>query len=186
MRRLLTAKLQRLYPIPEKWRARNFYGFYLPAERGLGARSEWGPLGFDFGKAGLLRRDLAALGMTDARLGDLPLCADLPDLGGFAQALGCLYVLEGATLGGQIIARHVEKQLRLHEADGCAFFRSYGGDVGAMWKSFGRFVTAHASAPDIQDTVIRSACDTFLKLGRWLEEGIGESERAANTARTAG
>jgi light-regulated signal transduction histidine kinase (bacteriophytochrome) len=35
-------------------------------------------------------------------------------MGSFAQALGCLYVLEGATLGGQIISRHVQQLWGLH------------------------------------------------------------------------
>ncbi len=61
-------------------------------------------LGFDFDKrrkTDLLENDLKSLGVNGehntAEWTDLP-TVDLP-----AQAFGCLYVLEGATLGGQVI-----------------------------------------------------------------------------------
>jgi heme oxygenase len=48
--------------------------------------------------------DLQALGCTPS-LERLPMCAQLPVIDSSAACLGVLYVLEGATLGGQILRR---------------------------------------------------------------------------------
>jgi heme oxygenase len=50
-------------------------------------------------------------------------------------AVGCLYVLEGATLGGQFISRHLAT-LGIGPANGGLFFHGYGAKTGEMWKSF--------------------------------------------------
>ena len=149
-----------------------FYGLYLPLEARLDARSDWALLGLDFArrrKAPLLRRDLQVL---EAAPDDLPLCPDLPPLDSAAQALGCLYVLEGATLGGQIIARHLHAAFGIDADSGGAFFRSYGAAVGSQWRAFGDAVTRYAAGENAQQAVIvRSACDTFAAFDRWLERG---------------
>ncbi len=113
--------------------------------------------GLDLGvrrKAPLLRRDVAALGA------DLPpaeiAAQSVPTL---AHAFGTLYVLEGATLGGQLLRRRVESTLGLTPATGLAFLTAYGPKVGAMWRAFvdsldrfdaalgaGSRVAAHADA----------------------------------------
>jgi len=57
---------------------------------------------------GGLRRDLAALGSTPPERGDGG--ASL-QLGSEAEALGAWYVMEGAALGGAVIARHLRQRL---------------------------------------------------------------------------
>lgn len=151
-----------------------FYGFYAPVEAALGSRSDWESSGLDFNrrrKVPLLRADLRALGVCNADLDRLPHCSYLPNLNTTAQALGCLYVLEGATLGGQIIARQIKAALNIDRHNGGAFFCSYGNAVGAMWKSFGGALTAYSSAHAVEEIIIGSACDTFTTLDRWLREG---------------
>lgn len=59
---------------------------------------------------------------------------DQPALGSAAEALGLLYVTEGATLGGRTILRSLAAQgvsLR-----GLLFLDPYGAETGAMWKKF--------------------------------------------------
>ncbi len=152
-----------------------FYGFYAPIEATLESRSDGELSGFNFEqrrKVPLLRADLRALGARDADLGRLPHCLHLPNLNTTAQALGCLYVLEGATLGGQIIARQIKASLDIDHHSGAAFFCSYGSAVGAMWKSFGGALTAYSSTCAVEEIIIGSACDTFTALDRWLREGM--------------
>lgn len=50
--------------------------------------------------------------------------------------LGAMYVMEGSTLGGQYIARHVEERLGLRQCEGDAYFRGYGDQTGPMWTEF--------------------------------------------------
>ncbi len=53
-----------------------------------------------------------------------------------AAFLGAMYVMEGSTLGGQYIARHVEHVLALTPGQGDAYFRGYGEQTGSMWNAF--------------------------------------------------
>src|SRR6187431_1589548 len=79
-----------------------FYGFYVPVEIDVTrlAAAEM-PLGFPLrARAELIERDLLALGLSPADLAALPLCSDRPELSGIEDLAGCLYVLEGASLGG--------------------------------------------------------------------------------------
>ena len=90
----------------EQYRAllRRFLGYYDPLEERIAAAADWSRLGFDWPrrrKSPLLRRDLSAAGDLPDAVGGLPRCIDLPSVGGLPQALGSLYVLEGATLGGR-------------------------------------------------------------------------------------
>lgn len=146
------------------------YGFVAPLEDRLGARPEWELHGFRFDerrKAGLLRRDLLDLGLAPAAVDALPVCADLPRVDAFARALGCLYVLEGATLGGRVISRHLRASLGVDAAHGAAFYHGYGDDTGPMWKAFGRMVAACAQ-PDDYGAVVSAAAETFDKMDRWI------------------
>jgi heme oxygenase len=56
-------------------------------------------------------------------------------LPGLSEAMGGLYVLEGATLGGRVIARHLRRHLP--DGLGTAAFLDFHGDAGpAAWRSF--------------------------------------------------
>lgn len=146
-----------------------FHGFYAPLEARLCAVRGWDGVAVrpaDRLKTPLLRRDLAVLGVNaDA----LPPCPALPDVDTLARALGAMYVLEGSTLGGRLIERHLARVLGLSPARGCAFFASYGDRVGPMWKAFGAAVTAYAAAhPGDEDEMVDAAAQTFDRLDAWL------------------
>lgn len=149
------------------------YGFYAPAEAALGV-VEGLPLALDDlasrWKAGLLARDLAALGLAPGELAALPRCAALPPLPDVARALGCLYVLEGATLGGQLIARQLADGPGVTADHGGAFFSGYGPATGPMWRRFGAALAAHARTPEHEDAMVAAAQETFGALERWLAE----------------
>lgn len=145
-----------------------FYGLYAPLERRLHRVAD---LDRDLRlerrhKSPALERDLRALGI---RPETVPLCPVLPEIGTSDRAYGCMYVLEGATLGGQIISRHVSRTLGLTPERGCAFFSSYGPEVGAMWREFGRVLRSHP----IRDrgSVIAAARETFECFHAWLTDG---------------
>lgn len=120
-------------------------------------------------KTAWLKEDLRALGRTDEDIAALPRCSRLPPVDNLARSLGALYVFEGATLGGQIIARHVEEKLGLSEGAGYRYFRSYGSAVGRRWQEF-RELVLHHSTPEADADCIASASDTFAKLGAWSRQ----------------
>ncbi|WZO98097.1 biliverdin-producing heme oxygenase [Isosphaeraceae bacterium EP7] len=146
-----------------------FYGFYAPAEAALVPLlgGEEGLELDDRRKTPLLRRDLLALGLGESEIDALPLCRDLPPLPGRPEALGCMYVMEGATLGGQYVRKSVSKELP-EAAGALAFFSSYGDRVGSMWKAFGDALTARSDSPDAEDRIVDSAAATFDSFERWF------------------
>jgi heme oxygenase len=79
-----------------------FYGFYVPVEAAVRRRAAAElPLGFPLrARAELIERDVLALGHSPADIAALPLCSDRPELSCIEDLAGCLYVLEGACLGG--------------------------------------------------------------------------------------
>ncbi|MBC8162375.1 MAG: biliverdin-producing heme oxygenase [Roseiflexaceae bacterium] len=147
-------------------------GFYQPMEQQLARFThEWAQIGLDFEqrcKTSLLRHDLVALGYANDGMTEPPTCADLPTLDDFPQALGCMYVLEGATLGGQLITRQMAAHFGLTAESGTAFYGSYGPAVGSMWKAFCMQVNAYAATCASDDAIIGMANDTFDALEQWL------------------
>jgi heme oxygenase len=151
-----------------------FYGIYTPLEHQLAEVFRRCPPAFDFEKrrkGALLAADLRTLGVHGESLHPPLRGPTLPVLSTLPQAYGCLYVMEGATLGGQIIARHLKKVLGLDAGNGAAFFNSYGNEIGSMWREFGDAVTAYAGLHDDEDQIIAAACDTFAAFAAWLVQG---------------
>ena len=114
-------------------------------------------------KVSLLARDLAALRVPPA-LVQVPSTPRLD----CAAALGALYVMEGASLGGRVIARHVARDLALTPDTGLAFFHGYGDDTGARWNTFGLALDAWVARNGHAADVIAGAATAFAALEHWL------------------
>jgi heme oxygenase len=156
---------------------KRFFGFYAPFENTVACRSEWQSARFSFEprrKVGLLLNDLTYLGISPDEILKLPLCPKdaFPQLETFAQVLGCFDVLEGSTLGGQIISRHFEKTLGMTAESGLSFYHGYGDQTGAMWKEFGAFLSSfvshHVESAVLAEEIVQSACKTFQSIEDWL------------------
>lgn len=149
-----------------------FYGFYQPLEAAMASLVDWSHLEIDFDerrKSHLLAADLEQLGVDTA--GTLPICSALPPVTSIATGFGSLYVLEGATLGGQLIGRHVKQTLGLDVLHGARFFNCYGDRTGMMWKKFRAALVAFAITPATQDEIVASAAATFTTLRCWCLAG---------------
>jgi heme oxygenase len=121
---------------------------------------------------------LLALGHDAESLECLPQASSLPPLPGLPEALGSCYVLEGATLGGQIILRHLQRHFGGIPAGDFAFFRAYGEDVGPMWKAFGEALNRASMAEDsllFDARVVQGAKDTFEAFERWLQHNAAQA-----------
>ena len=82
---------------------------------------------------------------------------------------GCLYVVEGATLGGLAHPPAGRRGfLGLGPDFGAAFYASYGPDVGRLWREFlARLAETCADEPAAA-TATEAALATFAALERWL------------------
>jgi heme oxygenase len=149
-----------------------FLGFYAPLERRLAEVPGLEMVGLNLAeraKAPLLGEDLLALGFSPDAVSALPTCPGLPSVSTPAQALGSLYVVEGATLGGQYVRREVAKRYGFAPGSGCSFFASYGERVGAMWKEFCGVLSAYADAhPGAEAPIVSAAAETFIRFEEWV------------------
>jgi heme oxygenase len=100
-------------------------------------------------------------------LAALPRCSCIPRVDGTSRALGCMYVLEGSTLGGRIIARKLQQHLAIDADTGAAFFQACGNETGTRWSYF---VARLNREPLPSDDVRAAAFETFDRLERWLLE----------------
>lgn len=116
------------------------------------------------GRKSFLNRDLAWFGIPELRArAALPAMDNLPTL------LGAMYVMEGSTLGGKIISRHVAETLHLTQGHGDAFFRGHGSQTGPYWKEFCEVLKTRI--PDDQtDIVIASAKAMFATFADSMQE----------------
>lgn len=83
-----------------------------------------------------------------------------------SYAFGVLYVIEGSTLGGQIITKMLVKQLQTNQ-NVTSYFYSYGNETQDMWSSYKKSVLALENKIDSQE-MINGAKDTFDSLREWL------------------
>lgn len=153
--------LLRYIQLLQRWLA--FYAAWEPAaEKWFASRGNFFPRR---SKIEFLQRDLAALGA--APRGDKCQLGTIEPTN-YSTALGTLYVAEGSTLGGQIIAPRIGQLLSLTAENGAAFYHSYGSCIGEMWRET---KGALDQAPvELHDHVIQAANDTFMWLGiGWLK-----------------
>lgn len=143
------------------------HGFWLAAEAGLDAWAARFPADArsvsweDRRRAEVFAADLAALGAYGAASGP-----DLPAPRGTDEALGRLYVLEGSTLGGAFIDRHLATVpelagLRLRA------FSPYGPGTGTMWRGFRRAARERVAAGGDPAVMVAAARQTFGALAVW-------------------
>ena len=154
---------------------RRMWGVYAPLEAALmgvdwPGSAEWAS---NRRKASWLRADLRALGMTDGEIGSLPVSTSLPAVAIPADVFGVLYVLEGATLGGQVILPRVAI-LGLSADRGARFYTGYGRETGAYWRAFVDRLEAFGEPPPIADRIEAAAIATFESIRAWMSHGAAK------------
>lgn len=135
-----------------------FYSIYGPLENEVAAattRSLYADEAASRQKVQWLIDDLLALGMTLDEIARIP-PADAPAFASPAQAIGAMYVMEGATLGGQHITKRLQRDLPDLPR---RFFSAYGDDTGRMWNTFREKMQALPSAD--HPGILQGAVATF-------------------------
>ncbi len=136
------------------------YGFLVPYEARLKAQNlgpEW--------ETDTRQRTHLILEDLQQPASSLAICSDMPPMETWPQLLGAMYVVEGSTLGGQVITRQLAKQnipLR-------TYFSGYGERTGLLWKAFCQLLTQEAT-PENEAEIVQSASLTFQKLDAWLNQ----------------
>jgi heme oxygenase len=142
------------------------YGFYAPVEEMI--RKYLTKDNFP----DIDRRSRAEYILWDIRESGLPIpeperCEWLPVIDSFHSALGAMYVLEGSTLGGRIIAGMIARSL---DSTRClSFFNGYGAETIHMWSTFKTYLNQPFSTHERRE-IITAAEDTFLTFKNWIEK----------------
>ena len=148
-----------------------YYGFYAPIEAALYGNGLI-PNGFDCllrAKTPTLIRDLNAFGLDDHAINALPRCTRLPTFDSPAACLGALYVLEGATLGGQVLRREMATRLALDSDNGASFLNVYGAETGRRWKEFLDYLGSLSLDMPAKQRAVMAARSTFSGFEQWLD-----------------
>ncbi|MFD6318918.1 biliverdin-producing heme oxygenase [Methylorubrum thiocyanatum] len=146
-------------------RLRGFHAAYEPA---IGAAIADAPFFDPRRRLAALDADLRALASGGAAPDALPAPA-APRLEGPGAALGALYVLEGSTLGGAVIGRHVA---HLHGAGvPLAYYAGRGRATGPLWRAFRERLDG---LPEAQAAAAFAAgIAAFEAMRAWLVSGVG-------------
>jgi heme oxygenase (biliverdin-IX-beta and delta-forming) len=150
-----------------------FLGLYRPLEADLAGIS-WGDSRIDIGdrmKSSWLGVDLQYLGMATRDIEQLPDCRSTPRPASMAEGLGVLYVLEGATLGGQVIARQLYSRLGIGAENGGRFFAAYGEKTGVMWRQLVAALDRFGEDDTAATAIERMAVATFQCFENWMNGG---------------
>lgn len=140
---------------------RMMYGFYAPVCDKLG----------DFIKheqrhAGKILDDISYFTGSDKYI---PINKNLPKINSYPSALGVMYVTEGSTLGGVIIAGMISKKLGVSSAQGFSFFNAYGEQTQSRWHRF-REILAGPFTSSEHNEIKESAIATFSSFNEWISE----------------
>lgn len=119
-------------------------------------------------KSQLILEDLLKTGFSAEEIASLPVYKfESATLG---AALGVMYVLEGSTLGGRILYKHMNQNLGLDAENGASYFWGYGQDTGSFWKVFITKFADLAAGQNCENEVISNAVSTFDEIGNWLND----------------
>ena len=140
-----------------------FHGFYAPLEAQFRrfCRSTALTSGFALPRrAALLEADLESLGWSPAASNDEP----LPEIQSMAEFAGRLYVVEGAALGGQVLARGLADRWNLQSRKGLAFFTGSGAHTGRRWQRVLAWLESVAQSGANSRDIVAAASATFRSL----------------------
>jgi heme oxygenase (biliverdin-IX-beta and delta-forming) len=147
------------------------YGVIAPFEERL-QLFNWTTSGIDFSprrKTRWLETDLQALGCDVQRIKSNDCSELLPQISNLVQAIGCLYVIRGSTLGGRVIGQRLKNQLGITAANGGAFYFSYGEHVLTKWTDFCESAKKYCDTSDKREEAVAAAIETFECFSAWFE-----------------
>ena len=110
-------------------------------------------------KLAALEQDLIELNINQPKINSAK--SSIQILQNNAAILGAMYVLEGATLGGNVIVKKLKINPNLQNLHlNFYYYQVYGADLIARWKSFCQVLNTKVAAEDYE-TSIQSALQVF-------------------------
>lgn len=125
------------------------YAINAPTEQAISDYIDTQGLAFDYAtrrRMPDLLADLEYLGINTPQLAWAG-----PSIRSHGQLIGCLYVLEGSTLGGRVIYKQLQNALKLNQQTGGRFFAGHGELTMPMWQAFWTFAAEICPPGQITD-----------------------------------
>lgn len=159
-----------------------YYHFYRELELAIDQALGAGVSSFVYGsrrKLSWLVSDLKFLGIDP----DLPAHRPRTPLASMVladegQLLGALYTIEGSSLGGQVISRHLATHLGLSAPAGARFFHGYGDATTLLWAQFESFMNAALIDEAKLSRARHTAKSTFATMEAVLDDYVARSQSA--------
>lgn len=144
-----------------------FYGFYSPIEEKL-LRFEPDLLNLGLNlrerlKTKVLIHDLELFKNVSSKI---KFCSQLPAIENVFQVMGVLYVLEGSTLGGQVIHHHLLEKNDFADKEMLRFHFVYKEQTMDMWEKFK--ATLSQMPEGHEQEILLAAKNTFTALKDWV------------------
>jgi heme oxygenase len=117
-------------------------------------------------KLDLLARDIEVL-QLEPYLFDFHLGERLDSI---PRALGCMYVMEGATLGGTVIKRSLKQVPEIVDSGAMSYYAGYGRQTGSRWKQFKDTVIQQVVSEEDEQVFIETASATFRAYAACMEK----------------
>ncbi|MBC7457788.1 MAG: biliverdin-producing heme oxygenase [Bdellovibrionaceae bacterium] len=149
---------------------RRVFGFYQPLENKISIFIDQHGDEFEMKrryKSSLLVNDLIGWGDSRESIHSIHTHSELNDISSLTDLVATLYVLEGSTLGNQIICRALSKNLNV-SAFQMSFYEGYGADTYSRWRSFKAQAETHTESLDI-DLAIKKSREIFQQFTIWLK-----------------
>ena len=181
---LLDGLTQPGYPLRSYWLVLSaYYHFYRAMEALIESASDRLKSGFDYvprRKLGWLRQDLAdSFHIDPEEFFWRPKRTFLPiRIEDKADLVGALYSIEGATLGGQVISRHIQAgRLGVTAEHGGRFFHGYGEQTTSRWNEFLAF--AEQACPDAaqREKAAHAALAVFTEVEAALDDYTARADK---------
>lgn len=155
----------------------DFYRLVRPLEAMLGAL-DLNMLPIDYlsrGKLAWIEADLKDLGHSDETLAQLPEFS-IPQFATSLEVFGVLYVLEGSSLGRQMMLGKLGERLGVSPDWGGHFFNGYGKKTGEMWRAFVAVLNEAGGSPEAGEVIKKAALASFAAFEACLAASRQRSE----------
>lgn len=141
------------------------YGFINPCEKKIKQKFTHVIEGRE--KTLLLHIDLLALNCDISN--DFLFCNKIPALNTIPEVFGYLYVLEGSTLGGQMVTKLLKLNWQSLPMIPTRYFNAYGKQTKKNWDAFLTSLISLDFNHGQEENLVASAINTFSSLLDWLK-----------------
>ena len=149
-------------------------GIHTDIEEAASGFGEWSDYGITIAehfRLPLLMDDLEALGSRPRQEEGADSVGRAWD---FPTAVGAMYVLEGSTMGGQILAKRLMHVRGPSGAEATAYFQGHREMAMPRWQKFAMFLDAYGQQhPDAAGRVIEGAKQTYARIEQLMRD-IGD------------